>query len=274
MRRPLFRQSLSLRVYTGGMPRDGGPARLRLQQAALDLYQERGYDQVTAAEIAARADVTERTFYRHFADKREVLFDGEKVLRDALTTALAGTPQALAPLPALLRSFRAVVPLLEGNRAFSAPRQRVIDATPALREREQAKTAALAETLAAALRDRGIPEPAASLASRVGVAAFDHAVTAWFQDPAPGLDPLLRDTFVELSTLTESLGTTSEHGQSRAPEALLSRSAGSIRARHSAPPAGDGTAKKTRSDDTSWYCPIRCSSAMAPPTPNTSVHSR
>jgi hypothetical protein len=134
--------------------------------------------------------------------------------RDALTTALAGTPQALAPLPALLRSFRAVVPLLEGNRAFAEPRQRVIDATPALREREQAKTVALAETLAAALRDRGIPEPAASLASRAGIAAFDHAVTAWFLDPAPGLDTLLCETFVELSTLTAPLGTTSEHCES------------------------------------------------------------
>jgi AcrR family transcriptional regulator len=192
------------------MPRDGGPARLRLQQAGLDLYQERGYDQVTAAEIAARAGVTERTFYRHFADKREVLFDGENVLRDALTAALADTPEALAPLPALLRSFRAVVPLLEDNRTFSEPRQRVIDATPALREREQAKTVALAETLAAALRDRGVPEPAASLAARTGITAFGHAVTAWLLDPALRLDPLLRQTFEDLRTLTAPLAATGE----------------------------------------------------------------
>jgi AcrR family transcriptional regulator len=85
------------------MPRSGEEARRRLQQAALELYLERGYDATTTAQIAERAGVTERTFFRHFADKREVFFDGEAVLRSALITAIAKAPEDLGPLPVLLR---------------------------------------------------------------------------------------------------------------------------------------------------------------------------
>ena len=187
------------------MPRDGGPARLRLQQAALELYEQHGFDQVTTAEIAARAGVTERTFYRHFADKREVLFNGERALLDALLAGVADAPSALAPLPALLWSFRTLVPLMEGNRRVSVPLQRVIAATPALRERAQMKSAILTDTLATALRDRDVPEPTASLAARIGVAAFNHIGAIWIRHPDQSLDKLLSDTFEELSALAAPL---------------------------------------------------------------------
>ncbi|WP_236789567.1 TetR/AcrR family transcriptional regulator [Amycolatopsis sp. GM8] len=183
------------------MPRDGGPARLRLQQAALELYQEHGYDQVTTAEIAARAGVTERTFYRHFADKREVLFDGEKVLRDALVTVVAGAPESLAPLPVLLRAFRAVIPMLERNRPFSEPRRHVIAATPALRERAQAKTTILTEALATALRERGVSQSVASLAAQIGMAAFGQAAAVWFNHPDRDPDKLLSAAFEDIRAL-------------------------------------------------------------------------
>jgi AcrR family transcriptional regulator len=187
------------------MPRDGRPARLRLQQAALDLYGEHGFDQVTTAEIAARAGVTERTFYRHFPDKREVLFDGEKTMRDALVAGVAGSPESLAPLPAALWSFRAMVPMLEVNRPFSEPLQRVIAAAPALRERSQAKAAVLTEALATALRDRGASESTASLAAQLGMAAFWHASAVWFRYPERDLDRLLCDAFEDLRSLTAPL---------------------------------------------------------------------
>ena len=192
------------------MPRDGGPARLRLLQAALELYEQRGFDQVTTAEIAARAGVTERTFYRHFADKREVLFDGEARLRDLLVASVADAPEDLAPLPTLLWSFRSAAPLLEGNRRVSEPLQRVIAATPALRERAQAKQAILTEALATALRDRGASAAEASLAAQIGMAAFRHIGAAWFLDPDQDLDKLLRDTFDDLRTLTAPLATAAD----------------------------------------------------------------
>ena len=162
-------------------------ARMRLQQAAVTLFRDRGFDSVTAAEIAARAGVTERTFFRHFADKREVLFDGQAVLLEALRAAIDAVPPDVPPLATLFRAFRSVCPLLEANRPFSEPRQAVIAATPSLRERELAKRAALAEALAGALRGRGVPEDRSALAAQIGMAVFAEVTVAWLEQPEPDL---------------------------------------------------------------------------------------
>ena len=130
----------------------------RLQLAALELYCERGYDRTTTAEIAARVGVTERTFFRHFADKREVLFDGEAELHRVLTQAITEAPAALGPLQVLLTAFRSAAPMVEAARSFAEPRHRVVLVTPALHERDLAKMAALSEALATALRHRGVEE--------------------------------------------------------------------------------------------------------------------
>jgi len=178
-----------------------GDVRARLQRAALELFRERGFDRTTAAEIAARAGVTERTFFRQFPDKREVLFDGEAFLRAALTTAIADAPDELGPLDILFRAFRSTLPALEDNRPFSKPRQDVISATPALYERELAKLAALANALAAALQARGFAELRAVLAAQTGMAAFVHATIGWLDDPELGLGERLDLTYHELRTL-------------------------------------------------------------------------
>ena len=175
--------------------------RARLRRAALELFRERGYDRTTAAEIAARAGVTERTFFRHFPDKREVLFDGEATLRAALTAAIADAPDGLAPLDTLFRAFRAVRPALEANRPYAQPRHEVIAGTPALRERELAKTDALADALAAALQARGVAALRAVLAARAGMAAFVHATVAWLEDPVVGLGDRLDRAERELHTV-------------------------------------------------------------------------
>jgi AcrR family transcriptional regulator len=169
------------------MPRDGAQARARLREAALELYRERGYDETTAAQIAARAGVTERTYFRHFADKREVLFDGEAELRAILVEAIAAAPPGLAPLPILVRAFTAAVPLLVLNRSVAEQRAQVIAVTPALQERAYAKTAALTDALANALADRGTAPPTARLAAQVGMAVFDRASRRWGGDPAVDL---------------------------------------------------------------------------------------
>ena len=184
------------------MPRDGEPVHRRLQQAALELFGERGYDQTTAAEIAARAGVTERTFFRHFPDKREILFDGEAILRTALATAIADAPAVLEPLQVLLLAFHAVEAMLEENRPLSEPRQHVIAATPALRERELAKVAGLTAALAAALGQRGVEVRLANLAAQAGMATFSHAVTSWFADPARPLHAHLVEAFDDLYALS------------------------------------------------------------------------
>lgn len=173
------------------MERSGSDVRERLQQAAVELFRERGYDRTTATEIAGRAGVTERTFFRHFSDKRDVLFDGQAVLVEALTASIAEAPAELGPFDTLFRAFRSVTRLLEDNRPFSKPRQEVISATPALRERELSKLEALSDALASALRDRGVSALPAALAAQAGMAAFAHATLAWLDHDQPGLSERL-----------------------------------------------------------------------------------
>ncbi len=183
------------------MPRSGEDARRRLQQAALELYLERGYDRTTTAEIAARAGVTERTFFRHFPDKREVLFDGETALREVMTDAVAEAPDGLEPLDILLRVFRTAGGRLAENRAFTEPRFAVITATPALRERDLAKHASLIDAVAGALRQRGVDERRAELATRAGWAAFDRATRDWIDDPGQSVSVHLDRAFDDLRGL-------------------------------------------------------------------------
>lgn len=183
------------------MARREGDARPRLLEAGLQLFRERGYDRTTAAEIAARAGVTERTFFRHFKDKREVLFDGEAILRKAMLESIGTAPEELGPLDTLFRAFRSVLPFLERNRPFSEPRQEVISATPALQERELAKHAVLADVLANALQAKGFTHQRAVLAARIGMAAFVHATVSWLDDPQPSLGERLDLTRRELANL-------------------------------------------------------------------------
>ena len=183
------------------MARKNEDVRGRLQQAALELYRERGYDQTTTSEIAARAGVTERTYFRHFPDKREVLFDGEPKLRLALTTAIAEAPDALGPLETLLTAFRSTEKMIEANRPFAEPRHHVIAATPALHERELAKMASLTSALASALRNRGVDQRLAMLAAQTGTAAFGQAALYWLEDPTLSIGDHLDRTFRELREL-------------------------------------------------------------------------
>ena len=175
--------------------------RVRLQSAALELFRERGYERTTAAEIAARVGVTERTFFRHFPDKREVLFDGEAILRAALTSSIEDAPVGLGPLDMLLRAFRSVQPMLEGNRSYAKPRHELIAITPALHEREVAKMAVLADAIASALRARDVPDLRAALAAQAGMAAFAQSTFAWLDDPEVGLGERLDEAFHELRAL-------------------------------------------------------------------------
>lgn len=156
-------------------------AKGRLERAAMELYLERGFDQTTVAEIAERAGLTERTFFRHFTDKREVLFGGTE-LADSLAAALAAVPESVPPLDAVVTALESTADFFDGRRDHSRRRQSVIAANSALRERESVKLAAIADTLAAVLRDRGVDEPAASLAAEAGVAVFRVGFGCWLDD--------------------------------------------------------------------------------------------
>src|ERR1700734_2171268 len=103
--------------YAEAMAGSRKDVRLRLQRAALELYAERGFDRTTAADIAALAGVTERTYFRHFPDKREVLFDSEAAMTASLVDAVLNVPADLPPLPALREAFVSITPMFERDRA-------------------------------------------------------------------------------------------------------------------------------------------------------------
>ena len=185
------------------MPRNGEQVRRRLQLAALELFQEAGYETTTAAEIAARAGVTERTFFRHFPDKREVLFDGEGLLSDALTSAVRNAPPEWGPWDTLLRACRSVEQLFVDNRGFSEPRRRIIANSAALQEREQAKVRSLIMALSSALCERGVHKPLAYLAAQIGMAALGHAFASWLDTPG-ALDEHVVRAFLAVRDLSSS----------------------------------------------------------------------
>ncbi|MET7532751.1 TetR family transcriptional regulator [Streptomyces goshikiensis] len=178
-------------------------ARGRLEQAALELYSERGFEQTAAREIAERAGLTERTFFRHFADKREVLFPHANPLRESLATALGGVPDTAAPIDAVAAALEDAAGLFAERHELACRRQAVIDANPELQERELIKLASLASALAEALRRRGVADPAARLAAEVGLAAFKVAFGRWISEPDPkDLPHLIRESLDQLKAVT------------------------------------------------------------------------
>jgi AcrR family transcriptional regulator len=155
-------------------------SRGRLQEAALALYAERGFDQATVAQIAERAGVTERTFFRHFADKREVLFGGSAILQERMVSGVNDAPSSDGPFDAVARGLDAGAAMLgESRRDLALLRQTVIAANPELRERELTKLATYASAMADALRQRAVGEPQATMAAEAGITVFRVAFGEW-----------------------------------------------------------------------------------------------
>ena len=151
----------------------------RLRQAALELFTEYGYDNVTVTQIAERAGLTRRSFFRYFPDKREVLFAGSEQLPVAVAEAVRAVPARVAPLADVFEALASVgtrlVELVDGI----AERRAVIDASPELQERERTKGAAITSAIRDALGERGVPERAAGLLAQVAGVAFQHAFECW-----------------------------------------------------------------------------------------------
>jgi AcrR family transcriptional regulator len=155
-------------------------ARERLERAALALFAEHGYDATTVAQIADRAGLTKSTFFRHFTDKREVLFGGQDLLVERFGDAIRNAPPATTTAGCLAAALEAAAAAFTPDRHDLAPRRRaVIAAHSELQERELLKRARLASAMADALRARGADDTAARLAAEMGVLAFSTAYARW-----------------------------------------------------------------------------------------------
>lgn len=160
----------------------------RLRRAALELCAARGFAAVSAAEIAERAGLTRRTFFRYFADTREVFFAGADRLPAAVTAAVRAAGDELSPLEAALRAQAEVGAMIVArvDPAESRVRRGIIARSPELQERERSKLAACATALADGLRARETRDDTARLVAGVAVAVFDDAFRRWAEDDAGG----------------------------------------------------------------------------------------
>jgi AcrR family transcriptional regulator len=180
-------------------------ARVRLQEAALALYGERGYEETTVAEIAERAGLTKRTFFRYFADKREVLFWGSELLERQMVAAIEAAPASASALGLIDAALEAAAARFEEVREFAGPRHRVIASSPELRERELIKVASLAAAMARALRARGFDETAAALAAHTGTTIMHVAFEQWVDDPnQTPFQQIAKDALAQLRELAST----------------------------------------------------------------------
>jgi AcrR family transcriptional regulator len=179
-------------------------ARERLQAAALELFATRGFEQTTAAEIAQSVGLTERTFFRHFSDKREVLFYGQERFLQVFIDGVNAAPPDASALEVIACALDAAGSFFpDERRPYSRMRQSVIDQNPALQEREVHKLAGLATAVAEALRGRGIGEPAATLAAQSGATVFGIAFAQWIREgESRSLADIATDVLHELHNLT------------------------------------------------------------------------
>ena len=139
--------SVSAMAKMAAMARWQPDARGRLERAALELYQTRGYHNTTVSEIAAHAGLTERTFFRYFADKREVLFYGSSALQQFLVEGVAAAPPSATPLDAALAALECAAEVIEQRRELAEQRRAVISATAELQEREHLEEGELARVV-------------------------------------------------------------------------------------------------------------------------------
>jgi AcrR family transcriptional regulator len=182
------------------MPRWEHGSAERLKQAAMELFAEQGFEATTAVQIAQRARVTTRTFFRYFPDKEEVLFADADALYDALVEELRRTGDVSEPLAAVTRALAGFGWTQLGPREAQRQRDAMITANPELLERELIKQQRAADGFAAALRERGIDPDLAELSATVGIQVFRVAYRQWLD--GDGDTDLASTTDAALSLLT------------------------------------------------------------------------
>ena len=151
-------------------------------RAALDLFDEQGYENTAVAQIAERAGLTKSTYFRHFRDKREVLFSGQDELVELIVEGIAGTPESAGALAAVVGALVAIAVTFPAGRRANGPRRlAVIAANDELRERDAMKMAGFSSVMQEALRRRGVPELDAAVAAELGVLALRVAYDRWLE---------------------------------------------------------------------------------------------
>jgi AcrR family transcriptional regulator len=177
----------------------------RLLKAAIELFDEQGYESTTVAEIAERAGLTKRTFFRYFSDKREVLFGGTQELEDRWLGGMASAPTDAEPLDVVRAGFGPLGEMFADRHEFAQLRSRIVNANPELQERELIKLHRLTGLIEADLVQRGVAEHAAMLAAETGVSVFHVAFARWVRQSDPAsFSSMLDESLDELRSVVSA----------------------------------------------------------------------
>jgi len=190
--------------YDGAVSRWQPNARGRLERAALELFTGQGFAETTVPQITARAGLTTRTFFRHFADKREVLFAVEEELPALVARLAADAPASLSPMMVIAYGLETVAATrFEGQLEYLRTRRGVIQSDEGLRERELRKLSTLSDAIRRGFLNRGVDELTSTLAAQIAVTVFSVAISRWLdQDGEQPLSELVHDTLHALQSVT------------------------------------------------------------------------
>lgn len=182
-------------------------AKVRLVDAAVDLFLEQGYENTSVAEIAERAGLAKSSFFRHFPDKREVLLAGQDMLSQLLADGIAAAPPEATPMEAVTAGVAACAEVfVSERRAFAVKLRSVVAGNPELQEREALKRARFTEAMTNALRQRGVDAPLATVAAELGALAFRLSWERWTDAPDDqSFEQIARATVAELQAASVSL---------------------------------------------------------------------
>ncbi|MBC1922397.1 TetR family transcriptional regulator [Listeria grayi] len=157
----------------------------RLEQAALELFEQKGYSLTTAEEIAKRANVTERTFFRYFSEKKEVLFSESATFLHSILAELDQQPKTVSDFEKVYQAFyRATKVFFKDLHAHSKYRAKVISSTQELREREQTKFHFIEAKITEKLIEEGSDPFQASIVANLGIKIFEFAFNDWVNTEA------------------------------------------------------------------------------------------
>lgn len=195
-------------TYTEDVSRWQPDARQRLERAAIELFAQQGFAETTVPQITARAGLTTRTFFRHFADKREVLFGGDEIPGLA-ARLIAEAPPSLDPMTLIAGGLKTVTETsFEGRREELRERRDIIRSDEGLRERNLRKRAAVCEAIREGFISRGVGAMTAALLAEITVTVLNLALDQWLdQDGDRTLFEIILDTLALLQTAVASFPT-------------------------------------------------------------------
>jgi AcrR family transcriptional regulator len=181
----------------------------RLKQAAMELFDEQGFQDTTAVQIAKRAGVTTRTFFRYFPDKQATLFADAERLAAALVQGILDATDVAEPLRTVVRVLAEFDWLGVGSREAQRGRDAMIASNPELLERELIKQQQMASGFSSALHRRGVAADIAELAARVGIEVFRAAYRRWLAaDDETDLSVIADDVMSTLATIVRASAST------------------------------------------------------------------